>query len=129
MTKKQEKAEAARQAWEMLKDFRGRPIMAQVNSVSRSGMSRRIEFYSTTPDGQFQRIGYWMAKVLDYPYSVDKGGIQVGGCGMDMRFHVVSNFNYRACALDNPTLTWEERREKFGRIYDTYFFDANRIQS
>jgi hypothetical protein len=116
-------------AWKNLEAYRKRPILAIVNSVSRSGMSRRIEFYSTDKAGSMERIGYYMARAIDWPYSIDKGGIMVGGCGMDMIFHTLTVFNYSACSHDFPDLSIEEKMKKFGRIYDQYFFDANNYQT
>ncbi len=77
---KQEKENKVKEAYRALLPYRGKKIAACIKSVSRSGMSRRIEFYS---DG-FHRIGGYIADLLDYPYAPN--GISVGGCGMDMVF-------------------------------------------
>jgi hypothetical protein len=118
-------------AWKALQQYRGKRIYARVNSVSRSGMSRRIEYYAATTDdtgaAKIERVGYYIARIIGESYDVDKGGLCITGCGMDMIFQGISSFNYAACGLDNPEMTWEALREKFGRIYDSYFFDANQI--
>jgi hypothetical protein len=124
------KKETEKQAgFAMLQGTKGRPLLAIVNSVARSGMSRRIELYTTDEKGNFDRIGYHVAHVIGWPYSVDKGGILVSGCGMDMVFHTVSTLNYAMCAMENADMSYAEQHEKFGRIYDTYWFNANHIQS
>ncbi len=122
---------AQRQAFEYLKEYRQQPLLGIVNSVSRSGMTRRIEFYAigynkdTLPI--FARIGYLIAKVLGYSYDANKGGMMVGGCGMDVVYHTISNLNYSACNFDHPEMSFQEQSAQFGRIYDNYFFDADRI--
>jgi hypothetical protein len=64
-----------------------RVIYCVLRSVSKSGMSRVIDFYTIENDKpQYlsglirMALGYRMAK---------NGGLVVGGCGMDMGFHVV----------------------------------------
>lgn len=64
--------------------------------VSRSGMSRNIDFY-TIIDNEIYYLTYWIGVVLDYPISNKSGlsdnGLVVGGCGMDMGFSVVYNLS------------------------------------
>ena len=112
--------------YEILKPFKGLTVYGTVNSVSRSGMSRRIEFYVATEKNEIRRIGYYIAKIAGYPYNVDKGGILVNGCGMDMLFSVLSNFNYAVAQYETgKNLTELLNSGEYGRIYDDYFFDAN----
>jgi hypothetical protein len=70
----------------------GSKVYSIVRSVSRSGMSRTIDFYTITGgDGYPRDLTYltgWIAQVLDYKRD-DRGALKVGGCGMDMCFHVV----------------------------------------
>jgi len=117
---KQEKEEAIK----FLEQYRGQNFACCIKSVSRSGMSRRMEFYAK----DFQRIGYYIARVIDYPYNVDKGGIQVNGCGMDMVFHVLSSLNYAMARIDTGKTIPEllETKECGIHIYDEYFTNANR---
>jgi len=62
-------------------------INTLVRSVSSNGMSRRISLYIV--DGQEMRsIDHWASVITGYKQS-DKGGLIVGGCGMDMGFHLV----------------------------------------
>lgn len=95
--------------------YRGLTLLAIVNKVSRSGMSRRIEFYSPClrREGDkeipaINRIGYLIAKVIDWPYDVNKGGILAKGCGMDMIFHTLYTFNIVAARLIHPEMTTEQ---------------------
>ena len=102
-------------AYKSLKAIRGRSkkpvkIYARVNSVSRSGMTRRIEFFVAI-DGDILRIGYDIARIVNYPYNVDKGGLSVGGCGMDMIFSVLSKLNYAIASLDHPGKSHGEIKE------------------
>lgn len=65
----------------------GQTISTLVHSVSSSGMSRRISLYIV--DGQeIRNIDHWVSVITGYKQS-DKGGLVVGGCGMDMGFHLV----------------------------------------
>jgi hypothetical protein len=132
--------EAIAEAWKILEQYRGKNIAAAVNHVSRSGMSRRIEFYAIHDD-DISRIGYLIARVTGYGYDVDKGGIRADGCGMDMRFSILSNFNYSAYRHDLTEKGYDTEKPMHlpeacalmdkpqgYRIYDDYFFNANHIR-
>jgi hypothetical protein len=109
-------------AFNYMLQFKGKEVAACVKSVSKSGMSRRIEIYA---DG-YNRIGYYIAVLGDYSYDSNKG-IRVDGCGMDMIFHTLSNFNYfMAQKITGKTIQELIVTKECGeRIYDNYFFDAN----
>lgn len=62
-------------------------VYCVLRHVSNSGMSRRIDFYCIR-DNRPIWLSYDIARALDYRHS-DKGGLVIGGCGMDMGFHVV----------------------------------------
>ena len=113
------------QAYEYLKQFRGKDIAVNIKSVSRSGMSRRFEFYA---DG-YNRIGYYIAQLLEYPYN-DKG-LRADGCGMDMVFSVLSNLNYEMAKRDTGKTIQEllKTKECGTHIYDTYFINANNYRT
>jgi hypothetical protein len=121
-TTKQEKA----QAYQDLLKYRGQQVAAAVKSVSKSGMSRRIEFYG--PD--FRRIGGDIANLLEYSYDYTKG-MRVDGCGMDMIFSVLSNLNYEMAQRDTGKTIQEllKTKECGEHIYDTYFVNANNYQT
>lgn len=122
---KEEKAKA----WEQIKKYRGLTVYATVNSVSRSGMSRRIGYYVCPEKNEIVRIGWLIAQIADYGYDIDKGGIRADGCGMDMIFSVLSNFNYAAAQLDTGKtireLLDDPKKPAGERIYDKYFFNAS----
>ena len=122
--------EEIQHAYNALKPFKHMTVYGTVNSVSRSGMSRRIEFYVATEKNEIHRIGYYIAKIAGYPYNVDKGGILVNGFGMDMIFSVLSNFNYAMAQLETgKNLTELLNSGEYGRIYDDYFFNASCYRS
>lgn len=136
-------------AWAVLDKYKGRAVKAIVSSVSRSGMSRRIEFYATGTEVDYNgkaregkpsidRITWAIAYVLGYP--MNDQGLRVDGCGMDMCFATISNLNYMAAMRDlerrcpgmGLSIHSEDGKAILGlkaddRIYDTYFFNANRL--
>lgn len=69
-------------------------VYTDVKSVSSSGMSRQIACYvAYHVDGDKPRIKditWFVSKVCDLKIG-SKGGLVVGGCGMDMAFSVVYN--------------------------------------
>jgi hypothetical protein len=65
----------------------GDTVYTILRHVSSSGMSRRISL-AYVADGRICDITYSAAIALGSRVS-DKGGILVGGCGMDMGFHLV----------------------------------------
>lgn len=87
-------------------------IHAIVDSVARSGMSRRIRFYAQREDGEMVALTYHMGRVLGW--NVNAKGLLVSGCGMDMVFH----------ALDTLARTvWtKEEQEEFERAYKSANF-------
>jgi hypothetical protein len=69
----------------------GKPTVYTVlRHVSQSGMSRDISL-KTVEDGQIRDITYTVAEALGekIKYKNGQGVIRVGGCGMDMGFHLV----------------------------------------
>lgn len=65
-------------------DWKNDSLIAIIRKVSRSGMTRHIDFYSKN---HLHMLSGDIAKALDWRYSDD--GVVVGGCGMDMVFHTV----------------------------------------
>lgn len=73
----------------------GSRIYTKLESVSSSGMTRRISLYAVVPakkgtPAHIANITGSAACVMGYKVS-DKGGIQTQGCGMDMGFSLVYN--------------------------------------
>lgn len=72
----------------------GDTVYTILRHVSSSGMSRVIDCKVANKDKSISHIGYLVANALDYKYDSKKEGIRVGGCGMDMGFHIVSGLAY-----------------------------------
>ena len=90
--KEQEKQEATATLLTLVKP--NDVIYTDVKSVSSSGMSRQIACYIAYNNEQGQarvkEITWHIAKACDLKIG-SKGGLVVGGCGMDMAFSVVYN--------------------------------------
>jgi hypothetical protein len=71
----------------------GMKVYTDVKHVSRSGMSRSISVHVLGNDERGEACIYditgLVAAALDYPLDRKNYGVKVGGCGMDMCFHVV----------------------------------------
>lgn len=73
----------------------GGTVYTVLRHVSRSGMSRRIDLYAMDPNGgNPQFLTGWAAAVMGVRWDHEGGGIVVGGCGMDMGFHIVNNLGF-----------------------------------
>lgn len=85
---KAEKAEmekAKEQLREMLPP--GTKVLGCVKHVSRSGMMREISLYAVV-DGELQWLSGLAARAMGERLG-PREGIKVGGCGMDMVFHLI----------------------------------------
>ena len=84
----------------------GNKVYCVLRGVSRSGMTRYIDFYTFVPNtkeeikrgyGKIAKfyLTYKMGVVLDYPIRTGNGlsdyGLKVEGCGTDMGFELVYN--------------------------------------
>lgn len=76
----------------------GDTVYTSLEHVSKSGMSRVIQLHIFRPDkyaGDDPRnpthfvLGWNAARVLGMSWDNTRDGIKVGGCGMDMGFHLV----------------------------------------
>ena len=93
--KEQERAEAIKELRKLLRP--GSKVYTILRSVSASGMTRRIDLYTIqmtgkpfgTSRGEMAFLTDYAAKVLGYRHDYKWGGLVVGGCGMDMGWHVV----------------------------------------
>lgn len=70
-------------------------VYTDVIHASKSGMSRNIAAYigiinDRTGKPEIKSISWYIAQILDWPLA-DKGkhAVKVGGCGMDMGFHLI----------------------------------------
>lgn len=89
MTKVQERQDAKTEAIARLRELcpPGSTILCVLDHVSRSGMSRRINFYADS-EGQPWLNGL-IEKLGQYKRGAGGDGLRVDGCGMDMGFAVV----------------------------------------
>jgi len=92
---KQEHQEAVERLRELLPP--GSTVWSTVRHVSRSGMSRTIDFYKlTVHDGEPDRV--WLSRLIStacgYPFDKSREAVKVSGCGMDMGFAVVYDLAY-----------------------------------
>lgn len=72
---------------------RGSTVYTVLNHVSSSGMSRRISFFIVRKD-RIENISGYVGHALGLRRNDSNGALIVGGCGMDMGFHVVHNLSY-----------------------------------
>lgn len=70
----------------------GSTVHTVLRHVSRSGMSRSISVVVCDSDG-IRDVSYLVARALGDRIDRDRGGVKVGGCGMDMGFHLVYNLS------------------------------------
>lgn len=96
MSKKDvERQEAIEQLRGMIKP--GDTVYTILRHVSRSGMTRGIDVY-TLEDNKPVWITAYVGKAIDQPQPMDywrkSMGLKIGGCGMDMGFHVVNSLSY-----------------------------------
>lgn len=71
----------------------GDRVYTVLNRVSSNGMTRHIEVVIPSHDSEntptIHNITWWVGNALGYRRSDKTGGLVVGGCGMDMGFHLV----------------------------------------
>jgi hypothetical protein len=66
----------------------GDTLYTTVTHVARSGMSRSIKLFVMENGAPMERS--WAAsRLLGYSLDEKHGGVKIGGCGMDMGFHLV----------------------------------------
>ena len=101
--------EEKQEALEMLKEWikKGDTLHTIVRHVSRSGMMRHISVKHLKATDNPERpvnvsnYDYHIARVLDLPEAPNYQGVKIGGCGMDMGFHLVYSLS-RALFKDEP---------------------------
>tara|TARA_R100000654_G_scaffold22803_3_gene45109 strand:+ start:375 stop:683 length:309 start_codon:yes stop_codon:yes gene_type:complete len=60
-----------------------------VTKVAPSGMSRHIMVAGSRKKGHVQNVSWYISQLLDWKYKDNTRSVFVGGCGMDMGFHLV----------------------------------------
>lgn len=106
--KQQEKQEAIARLRELVKP--GDAVYTILRHVSRSGMRRVIDVVVLTKDGPLS-VGYLFARALGARFDRDRGGVVVGGCGMDMGFHLVYEGSYRIFDEDPRLGAWQTEQD------------------
>lgn len=90
--RQQKRVEAIKELRKLLRP--GDTVYCVLRHVSRSGMSRGIDFY-IVKKGEMVWISSRVGHAIDNPQSLNdwraQKGIRVTGCGMDMGFHTVYN--------------------------------------
>jgi hypothetical protein len=71
---------------------KGDTVYTVLRHVSRSGMMRRIDLYTFQDSKKIYLTGYFAMMRGETP---PRDGYRVGGCGMDMGFHLVHGLSYR----------------------------------
>ena len=64
-------------------------VYTSLYSVSSSGMSRKMSAYIALPEGQIMCIDWYIVRLGVAKWDRDKRHLTIGGCGMDMGFHLV----------------------------------------
>lgn len=129
-------------AWNYLEYFRGNQLKSEYLSTSRSGSSR-IRFLAcaleeVTGKPYIADVTRAIARILGEHFNRDYGCIVAPLMNMRQDFQIVTRFNYRAASHDLEAkgldLSWNtpEGKKALGlkpddRIYDDYFFNANRL--
>lgn len=67
----------------------GDTVYTVLRYVSRSGMSRGIDCYRMNDGSDPSWLSYMVSKAVGIPFNQKRECLSVGGCGMDMGFHVV----------------------------------------
>ena len=90
LTKAQEQDKAIESLRELFAGDDKPVIFTILRHVSSSGMTREISLYYFKNGGRYN-ITYSAAKALNWTFTHKRGfnAIRVGGCGMDMGFHLV----------------------------------------
>ena len=97
--------------------YRNKQVCVNITKVSKSGMTRKMRFYIINKN-HLEKINYEISVITGYRLDLN-GDLIVKGCGMDMVFNVLSNFNYAISTILDGKQT---------KNYSTYFFDANHYQ-
>jgi hypothetical protein len=93
MSTKAEREEARRDLRALLPA--GSTVYTVLRHVSRSGMSRNLDCYALTTDGDgkawIRRITWQVCKATGHRYNTKAEALTITGCGMDMGYSVVND--------------------------------------
>ena len=90
--KQQQKIELLKELKNITSKIKDKRLCATITRVSNSGMSRCMRFfYQDKKTGYLYDITWKINNILGYTWTDE--GMRVGGCGMDMIFHVLYSLN------------------------------------
>lgn len=72
----------------------GSMVYTNLRSVSKSGMTREISVHLAQPGGGIRDVTQLVADAAGFNMSPTRYALKVGGCGMDMGFHVVYSLGH-----------------------------------
>lgn len=112
-----------RESYELLRKWLkpGDTVYTVLDRVSRSGMSRDIRVVLLAcENGQAVDMhpNHAVACVLGYPRATRGDGMRVGGCGMDMGFHIVHSLGYALFGKEVQEATGAEADALRKAIYE-----------
>ena len=81
-------------------DWETDSLLIVIKSVSKSGMTRRMEIYSKTDNAWLTRS---VARAIGW--SMNDNGIKVDGCGMDMCFHLADTLTWALYGHDRYAMS------------------------
>jgi hypothetical protein len=79
----------------------GQTVYCILRHVAKSGMSRRISLF-VIQNGELRDITRTAAIAMDRKLNRDECSIVVGGCGMDMGFHLIYSLGYHLWPNGTP---------------------------
>lgn len=95
----------------------GDTVHTILDHVSRSGMSRNIRVVILR-DGEALHPNHSVAVALGYSRAKHGDGLVVGGCGMDMGFHIVHSLGYALFGEEAEKGEGKEANELRKAIYN-----------
>lgn len=106
---------------ELIDTIKNCTVAVNIKSVSKSGMTRKIDFYIVC-NNKLIFINNLIAKIAGYRQDKNRSLI-VGGCGMDMVFSVLYDFNMSMLHLKG------HKRNDFSHSENCCFWlDSNNYQ-
>lgn len=135
---KAKKREAVETAYNAIEEYRGKSLHKEYVSYNRRSGCAHIKFLSVSQNGRIADITWVVSRICECRINDRDGGIVAPYMNMDQAYSIMSNFNYAMAAYDlnkiDPALSWNspEGKKALGLkpnalIYDTYFFDINRM--
>jgi len=101
-TQKTEKQEAIKRLQDEIPP--GTTIYTVLRHCSASGMQRSIQCL-VMRDNQPWDYSWLVKRALGYRLNEKHGGVKIGGCGMDMGFHLVNTLSYCVHGVGRETDT------------------------